>query len=536
MPKSHRRNASKGQRGGKSSAADRRQNLYRRARSLAEFLDTYYQGDDFLADCYKTMQDLNLPSTYRTAAEVDASESTLLQAIEDACANLSAYWVVPAIHQFVVDHYSFEQRNSGDRVVVLPPFKILAAKVFTASVGREPPRWPEQHASLRRAAALAFAYEQVTHIRDLQTVDPRSVVSATPEGFEYNGVASSVIDGMNAAYAGGGLVQRFANGTTEAMFRNPNGFLSDVWNVLAGDLPSSRETFNGTHLGEFPDAAEAPEFWTALAARLQLLMTAQQASARAGTNGLAILGASIQLFGGPALYGTTDSDAAGVQAAMTDCFWKPDRLVDTARVSEQFVFRPIARIAWDRELFATSTLTVADSLTTLAEQAVSPTIVDTDVRLPAKYFEKLLSGPFEDKVVQEFRALGFVAGEVTSTGSWRTQTGRSPLVGDLPLSGQIDLLAWRADGLMIVGECKVLQLASTQQALVNQWQRIGPADTDGFRRKLRTKAEWALSAVPKSGRPVTEIHRIIILDRPLHFNQPGDDVTVIDADALITLF
>jgi hypothetical protein len=507
---------------------DPRRSIYRRARSLADLLSDHYQAGTFLPDGYDTLRELGAPLVYRSAGSLAAAEPVLRRALDDACAELPAYWMLPAIHQFVVDHYSVAARQAGRLPVTLRPFKLMASRIFTLSLTASPPQWPAQRDAVRRALTLAFLYEQLMTFGHVRIVDDRSTLTVTPQGFVRNDPAQAVSNAMAAAYLGGGTVQRFANQTTELMFRFPRPFLDDVWSVLAGDHPRTRGSFAGTHLSQFPDGAQAPGFWAALAARLQLLVAAQAVSTRADSGSLAVLGPTAQVLSGPGLHGTTPADAERVQRAMTECFWLQEQLAGLAGAAEQFVLRPVARIVRDRELFVTSTLTVADSITALTERAVSPARVGSTVELPAPYFEKLLSQPFESRVIELFREAGFVAGEVTKSGSWRTQHEAVQLTAGTGLTGQIDVLAWHPGGRLIVGECKVLLMATTEAALSNQWQKIGPADTEGFRRKLRQKADWANAAVLASGRAVSQLDKVIVLDAPLHLMQPDDDVILTD--------
>jgi hypothetical protein len=529
MPKSRKRPRAKNSRSSSPPSSRERDILYTRARSLASLLAEPYQSDDIFRSGFEALREIGAPMAYRSVADVDRAEPLLLTALDSACRPLSAYWMLPAIHQFVVDHYDIASRTAHSRYVSLAPFKLMAARVFASNLTQSPPRWPTQHSVLKRALALALTYDQITKFRYLNIVDSQAAITAAPDGFDHNAAALVVANAMTATYAAGGQVQRFANETTPAMFRYPEAFLADVWRVLAGDQPMTRPTFQNSHLRDFPDAIGAPGFWYALAARLQLLLAAQRASTAAGSTGLAILKEGPNLIMGPPLFGTTPVDIEGVQRATLDAFWSPSHPPTDEYAVDQFVFRPIARLARDCGLFVTSTLTIADSITTLTEEAVSPTYLDPAVALPASNFERLLSGPFEASVVELLRDAGFIAGEVTKSGSWHCQGGPVSLRAPTLVSGQIDFLAWRTDGLVLIGECKVLQLPVTTAAWVNQWHKIGPDDAEGFRRKLRLKANWSADAIANLNWPVSEIVKLIVLDRPLHLGRPGeDDVLVTD--------
>jgi hypothetical protein len=199
------------------------------------------------------------------------------------------------------------------------------------------------------------------------------------------------------------------------------------------------------------------------------------------------------------------------------------------RESSEFVTRPIARIQEPPEsLFATSALNIADSMTKLVESAVGPSRSDMTPLLPARLQTRLLARPFEIEVIETLRGAGYTAGEVSAAGAWLTQDGIFVKPGAGRPSGQIDVLAWHPSGHTIVADCKVLQLPAEPESLRNTWSKIGPADAERFRAKLRRNARWCEAF----GRSVDRLECAVILDRGFHFGQPDDDVIITDIELL----
>jgi len=118
-----------------------------------------------------------------------------------------------------------------------------------------------------------------------------------------------------------------------------------------------------------------------------------------------------------------------------------------------------------------------------------------------KLRERVISQPFEDKVVELLRAHGFKAGSVDEKGTWRTQVGQERLYGEEDLPGQIDVLASRHDSLFVL-ECKSI---FSMGRIRNIAEKLGP-ETHDWRGKLQKKRDWSKRAL---GREV-DLSMIII--------------------------
>jgi hypothetical protein len=213
------------------------------------------------------------------------------------------------------------------------------------------------------------------------------------------------------------------------------------------------------------------------------------------------------------------------------CFWNRSWLAGVPAgpaEADAFVDRPVCRIDRSRELYVTSAHNVVDSITSLTEKAVGPYPGPRPYALPQEVFEQLVSKPFEDAVVRLLRQHGFLAGEVTSKGTWITQDGNIQAPRGLGRPhGQIDVLACHPAGRVIVADCKVLQLPFSESASVNLWKKIHE-DEQGFRGKLHKNASWAREFLGASGRQADAIDVCLVLDQPLHLWRQSGDVIVTD--------
>lgn len=500
--------------------------LHQQAQGWSRRLEPYVRSTAVWEPGLRLLDDSGQPRVYESAAQLTASIEILRAASSDLARTVPRIGALPALHQMLADnYYRFPDSAGGDHPFPLPVIKIAAAQVFAHG--------PWAHTDTRGARdrlQLLLAYSwleyQLIAVRQIRAIR-RGIAILNDTGLELDDVLEEVARGHRHAFSVGGRIQRFANGTTERMFARPGEFLAAAFGVLAGDPPSAVPTFTGTHLAHFPDAVDGHAFWVGLTARLQLLVLASHQAGQAGSTPLAIFEEAAVAFGPDelALRGVTTSDFHALQKAVMRCFWRPGTPVAADDASTMFVDRPVMRIAREPGLFVTSTLNIADSLTLVAERSVSPRA--SDVSLPPKYFDQLLSGPFEERIIDMFRDHGFLAGEVTRSGAWKTQNGiRTSRVAGKP-DGQIDVLAWHPGGMLIVGDCKVLALAQTPAAATTQWAKLGEDDEEQFRAKLHKREKWAQAFLADLGHDVSATMKMLILDRPLHLWLDGGDIELV---------
>jgi len=109
------------------------------------------------------------------------------------------------------------------------------------------------------------------------------------------------------------------------------------------------------------------------------------------------------------------------------------------------------------------------------------------------FWESAVSFPFEQKIIATLQKHGFTAGPVEDkSGHWNTNS-RSAATEELRRAlgmaaskppGQIDVLAYRHDGLFLIEAKSILGFGR------NISDRLGPADMNAWRSKLQAKANW----------------------------------------------
>jgi hypothetical protein len=498
--------------------------LYRQAGEIADHLLLEMKFPVPLSEAVTCLRGEGLELAFRPG-ELDRPIEVVRAAIERSIDSISPYHAVPALIRAVA---SFDRPRPAATAAVKVLTIRLQRRVWTDAPGLSPS--PD---SLVRAARLVYAERLFKTVRTAWAVRPDGHAEITPEGMTFDPDTGHLLRAGAQAMSGGGTLLRFSGETTRRMYDDPVAFLLNVCAVLAGDPPATRRTFAGTFLPRLPGADVAREYWAALAARLLLLETARRVTRpiHDDPRGIAILGLSSGEIYGPAAERLTGRDLSLLQREINACFWNRRWLTDVLSREEEsyaFVGRPICRIDRDRPLFVTSARNIADSITALTETAIGPYPGNRPHALPDAVFERLLSKRFEADVVRLLRDHGFVAGEVTSKGTWLTQGGPIESPPGLPQpKGQIDLLAWHPTGYMILGDCKILQFPFSERAWVNLWKTLHE-DVRGFHGKLQANAEWAREFLSATGRPAGRSDIALILDQPLHLWYQNGTVTVTD--------
>jgi len=496
--------------------------LYRQAEETAEALLLNLQVPVPLGDGVSCLRREGIELTFRPG-DLDRPISVLQSAIRRSIDSISPYHAIPALFRAVAS-------LGPPRPAAAATFKTLAIRlqrrVWTAEPGLSAAR-----TGLVRAVRLVYAERLLRTLRGAWAIQPAGSAELSPTGMSFDPETNRLIQAASQRASGGGSQLRFSGETVRRMSADPVPFLLSTCSVLAGEAPSTRRNFAGTYLSAFPGAGVARTYWLALAARLLLLEAARRIArpVHHDPRGITIMGLSGSEIYGPAAERLTARDLMMLQREMMACFWNRSWLAGVRAGQAEahaFVDRPVCRIDRTRELYVTSAHNVVDSITSLTEKAVGPYPWPTSYSLPQAVFEELVSKPFEDAVVRLLRQHGFVAGEVTVKGTWKTQDGeiQAPHGMGRP-HGQIDVLAWHPAGRVIVGECKVLQLPFSESASVNLWKKLHE-DEQGFRGKLQRNASWAREFLSGSGRQAGTIDMCLILDQPLHLWRQSGDVVV----------
>jgi hypothetical protein len=446
-----------------------------------------------------------------SGAEISTLEElgTALQQLENLArqwaSEISTYHALPLLFEATDQAYyggNEDWRPYGPGLktaacIIYPNVFDLSARARTASLDAVR-RTILACALLVELQAVARAWE---HARD-----GRLVIGSSQIGTE--GDLSAVLSQFALAYVQRGRVQRLASHAARAVTHLGRTIVG-VQDVLAGVSPGASQHLHGTILGCVQDTN--PAFWAGLLMRLSMLGIAGNSRAQAGQAqevGLAILGPM----------GVSAPDVGGVdfERALGQVCCSPDWYAGQS--TEMYVHlpvrRPIFRITADEELYATSIGSLADSITSYLERAFFREDNGADWLLHEDCFRSLISEPFEEDTVSVFRRAGFLAGRVTDRGYWTHQEAAvslAQLAGIPP--GEIDVLAYHRNGMLVVAECKVLGLPFQRSRLRNLISKLGEADSESFRAKLRSKLRWAQRALSGDRHLMDDGLGIIVLDQ-----------------------
>jgi hypothetical protein len=498
--------------------------LYRQAEETAEVLLLNLQVPVPLADAVSCLRGEGIELVFRPG-DLDRPIGVLQDAIERSIDSVSPYHAIPALFRAVA---SLDPARPAAAVT----FKTLAIRLLRR-VWTNAPGLSAAHASLVRAMRLVYAERLLRTLSGAWKIQPAGRAEITPAGMSFDPETDGLIQAASQASSGGGRQLRFSGETVRRMSADPVPFLLGTCSVLAGEAPSTRRAFAGTYLAVLPGAGVARAYWLALAARLLLLETARRFASPVhhDPRGITIMGPSGSEIYGPAAERLTARDLIMLQREVMASFWNRSWLAGVPAGPAEphaFVDRPLCRIDPNRELYVTSAHNIVDSITSLTEKAVGPYPGPRPYALPQAVFEQLVSKPFEHAVVRLLRGHGFMAGEVTSKGTWITQDGDIPAPQGIGRPhGQIDILARHPAGRAIVADCKVLQLPFNESASANLRKKLHE-DEQGFRGKLHKNACWAREFLSASGRPTDTIDVCILLDQPLHLWRQSGDVVVTD--------
>jgi hypothetical protein len=334
---------------------------------------------------------------------------------------------------------------------------------------------------------------------------------------------------QNESLADRGAGHRTLMHSTRAIWNQQERALSAIEKILAGASPRDQRALDNTLFSLIPETVDR-RFWSGLWARLRIANLARDAQEQEceGANGICLLDCSED--------SVLDKIASEESVAFDTLTWEeawyhqrigllPDALI---------VERPLLDLGFE-ERYATSFMTIGDSLNWFVETSVMEHPNSGGVRLPAIVFQNAIARPFETSVIEKFRKHGFLAGGVSESGVWHTQNGIVDLnyASDSVLPGEIDCLAeLQSMELVFVVECKVLNLPLNITRVKNLYAKLGESDSEGFHQKLQKKAEWLSGAARFSSFTSNQIVPSILLDRKVPGMHSESMFPILEVDRL----
>lgn len=344
-------------------------------------------------------------------------------------------------------------------------------------------------ATLHKLVSAVMAWQQLVGNHEHFSAFEFNSVKFHSKGFSLSSERDRIImDQWNAMAAPCGQTQRTIEHSQAVIFKNPKEFSEAVSRVLSGEKSKSIELFTGT---VFALAGEKMDFWLGLKARLVLLEWA-----------LLYRLAGSQTYKGVVLFEKFSAEVSGfglqetsAQASIEACFWQEHWYRDRTEnfTSNMIVERPVLRI--DNKTFATSALTIIDSINCFVENSVFNCIEFGGIPVNSEAFQKHISLPFEQDAIDLFERAGWKVSGVTQNGYWAAGNCQLEHPNKTRIPGEIDVLALHSSGLLaMIVECKVLTQPYSKNKLKNIIGKLGPTDQESFHSNLERKVNWLAHA------------------------------------------
>lgn len=316
---------------------------------------------------------------------------------------------------------------------------------------------------------------------------------------------------------GRGRRMRIADTNSQLMNEHAIEFFQALVNVLSGTEPSKIALFSGTFYEHIPGISdkECKKFWQSVFFRYVFYISTLKSECEDGADGKDFV-PSVTLF---PEFAIELPEGFFTQEIVEDTFWRRDwlRQQEDERYGNLIVERPIMRISQNGD-FATCSVLIGDSINYFIEsQILNYTSRSPRINLPPDVFKEAISAPFEDKVIDGLRELGFLAGHVTENGIWETQKGAINLnwSKDITLYGEVDALAYNPErNEAILVECKVLNDVRDYKSYKNIVAKLVD-DSEGFRVKLRNKSKWVNQALSVYYETKAEAACVLLTDIPI---------------------
>ncbi len=328
---------------------------------------------------------------------------------------------------------------------------------------------------------------------------------------------------------GKGKRMRVAEVNSQLMNEKCIQFFEGMVGVLEGREPKDIDVFKETFYEEIPGVKnpECAKFWKELFMRYSFYMITLISTKELGKLEEVIL---FHEFAFPF------SEKYITQESVQNCFWTKDwfKKQSAERYGNLIVAKPILRISPNGD-FATSSAVIGDSINYFVEsQLLGYSNRSPYLNLPNTIFKKAFSDKFENQCIEFFRSRGYLAGHVLENGIWKIQKENKNLsLLDEKLYGEVDVLAYHSlIPTVFLIECKVLHDVRDSQSYQNVIVKL-KEDSEGFKSKLRKKAEWVKKAFEANLSITVDVIKVLVTDIPLPvLGANEEDILVLDYDTL----
>lgn len=445
--------------------------------------------------------------------------------------NIEPDWSIPIILEAISQMYYGNLKNY---INYGPIFK--RALVYLWDINTERIVSKKNHESLMEVLRLCYVIETLYGFRKFFLVDKNFSFIVINGYISWDAKYTPMLQNFVELNKGRGTRMRIAKINSTLMCKHMIEFRDSLTSVLEGQAPDSIPLFKDTFYEKIPGISnsECQRFWQTVYFRHSFFIAMTMHPYFSEKSPLD-LSPEISIF--PELP-LRVSEGFLTQETVQDTFWTKNwvKSQNDERYSNLIVERPLLRITPYGD-YATSSVLIGDSINYFIEgQIMKYTGRSPLISLPPSVFKEAVSEPFENRVINEFRQNGFLAGHVTEGGVWRTQRGNLNLnFGDSKLYGEIDTLAYLpGTDISILIECKVLNDIQDYRSYRNTIAKLTD-DSEGFRAKLLKKSKWINQALSEElGMKISSIN-VLLTDIPLPvINFPADNILFTWYDELFT--
>lgn len=346
--------------------------------------------------------------------------------------------------------------------------------------------------SILEVLRLCYVIEHLYGLRRIFLID-NEFAFTMKNGYCYlNEKCGLIVNEFANLIQGRGKRMRIADENSRLMCRSIIDFSNALLDVLNGKEPKNVQLFKGTFYEKIPgiNNIECKKFWQGIFVRYNLFvnMSMEQINEKEKEENINPI---VNIF---PEFSIDVPESFCTQEIVNDIFWNKAWLdnQDDERYSNLVVERPILRITEDGD-FATCSALVGDSINYFIEgQILDYKFRSPKINLPSRIFKDVISTPFEDKVIHEFRKKGFWAGHVSESGVWKIQDRLIDLkcTSIEKLYGEIDALAYMQElNMAILVECKVLNDIRDYRSFKNLIAKLVD-DSEGIQVKIEKKGKW----------------------------------------------
>lgn len=391
--------------------------------------------------------------------------------------------------------------------------------------------------SLLEIIKLSYVLEVLYSFRSFFLIEEDFSFCVEDGYFQYSREFEPMINKFSVLIQGRGRRLRVADINSKLMNENGPQFLEALLSVLAGEEPQNIILFKKTFYEKIPGIKDevCKKFWQSVFLRYVFYLTTL-AHECAEISDLEELNPKITLF---PEFGIHLPEGFITQETVYNIFWNKKWInsQEDEVYGNLIVERPVLRITPEGD-FATCSVLIGDSINYFIESSILDyTSILSKIKLPQIVFKNAVSDPFEEKVIDALRKLGFYAGHVSEEGVWKMQkTVDLNWDSKNKLYGEIDTLAYNPElNFAILVECKVLIDIRDYKSYKNMLGKLVD-DNEGFQYKILEKREWINNALTNYYKTDVSAACVLLTDIPVPIvKSPNKDIVLTDYERFISL-